>query len=185
MGTISSLLGEKITTIEGDWILVTLDANLSEVSTLSATVTSNPVEDGSNIADNAIDDPDEIQIEGLLTDTPADLEDALASVATRAEDAYADLVELKEKKDTVTITTTARVFEDMFIARLNRPRSASIGDAVQFTMTARKIRKVQSSVAEVPVRATKGAKKDLGTKPTTPATPAQEQSLFSKLPFAR
>jgi hypothetical protein len=183
MGVISSILGEKVTRIEGEWIDVTLDANMNEVSTVSASVTSYPVEDGSDISDNAVDEPDEIQIDGLITNTPADLEDALLASDTRAEDAYDDLITLKEKKETVTISTTARAFEDMFITQVSRTRNASVGDAVQFSLTARKIRKVQSSVAEVPLRTTKESKIDQGTQPTAEASSAQSQTMLGKLIF--
>ena len=178
---ISAVFGEKVTRIEGEWIDVTFDANLNEVSTQSVQVTSNPVEDGSNIADNAVDDPDEIQIEGLITNTPADIVDAVSAFATRAEDAFEDLQTLIKEKEIVTVSTTVRVLENMFITRLTRNRSPTTGEAVHVNITLREIRKVQSSVAEVPLRATKGAKKSVGTKPTTPASPAQSGSLLDKI----
>lgn len=180
---ISSIFGEKITRIEGEWIDVTFDANLNEVSTQSVTVTSNPVEDGSNIADNAIDNPDEITIDGLITNTPADIIDALTAFGTRAEDTFEDLQTLLKNKETVTVSTTARVLADMFITRLSRTRTPNVGEAVQCSVTLRAIRKVQSSVAEVPLRASKGAKTDVGTKPKTPANAAQEQTMLSKILF--
>lgn len=181
MGLQSAIFGEKVTRIEGEWIDVTFDANLNEVSTQSVQVTSNPVEDGSNIADNAIDDPDEIQIDGLITNTPADIVDALSAFATRAEDAYSDLMELLKKKETVTVSTTVRTLENMFITRVTRTRAPGVGEAVQVSVMLKEIRKVQSSVAEVPLRDTKGSQKSVGTKPTTPANPAQSQSLLSKI----
>jgi hypothetical protein len=181
----SSTFGELATKIEGEWIEISLDANMNEVSTLSATVTSNPVEDGADIADNAIDDPDEIQIDGLFTNTPANLPDLLDVniTPTRAEDAYADLIELKEKKETVTITTTHRILEDMFITRLTRTRNSAVGEGVSFTMSARKIRKVQSSVAEVPLREEggKGKKKSGGVEPNTSADDAQNATMARNL----
>jgi len=185
LGAISAIRGEKITKIQGEWVSVVLDANLNEVSRESTTVTDYPVEDGSNIADNAIDDPEELQIDGIISNTPANLVDLAKRITdfTYAEDAYEDLRTLRKDKELVTITSTARTFGDMMITRLMRVRNPKIGDAVQFSMTARQIRKVKSSVAEVPLRAAggKGKKKNLGTQPKKTATPEQNISLLEKV----
>ncbi len=186
MPSVSSIFGELVTAIGNDSIVVEFDANLNEVATVAANATSYPVEDGSNIADNVVDEPDEIQIDAVITNTPANFVDAVEATSTRAEDAYENLLLLKESKDVVSVFTSKAEYADMIITRLARTRNAAVGEAAQLSISLIKIRKVQSSVAEVPLRATggKGKKKNLGTKVKKPADETQRQTLLRKIAAA-
>ena len=175
MGFISSTFGELVTQIG----TVELDANMNEVSTKSSRVTEHPVEDGSNITDNVVDDPEELQIDGLISNTPADLIEALSTQVTRAEDAWNELVRLKDEREPISVFTSRREYEDMIIQRLVRTRNAGIGDAVQFSISLKTIRKVASEVVAAPTRPQRNTKKDLGKKPKTPST--KGETLLSKI----
>lgn len=183
MPSVSSILGELVTAVASKTTRVEFDANLNEVVTVAANVTSYPVEDGSNISDNVVDEPDEIQIDAVITNTPANIDDTLLAATTRAEDKYDGLLLLKMAGDVVSVFTSAGEYTNMIITRLARTRNASVGEAAQFSISLRKIRKVQSSVAEVPLRKKggKGAKKNLGTVVDKPADKKLRESGLLKI----
>jgi len=54
----------------GQTYTLTLDASVREVHTGSSTVTDHPVERGSNVADHIRPDPDQLTIEGVISNTP-------------------------------------------------------------------------------------------------------------------
>jgi hypothetical protein len=196
MGFISSVFGEMKTSIgiapavkkpsAGASVsskVIELDANLNEISSSSHQVTDHPVEDGSNISDHIIKDPEELQIDGLITNTPSSLVDALSASSTRAEDAYDELKTLQENQEPVSVFTSKREYENMVITRLARTRNSGVGEAVQFSISLREIKTVQSEVAEVPVRTdnTGKAKRNLGPKPVKDATDAQSTTALNKI----
>lgn len=183
MPSVSSIFGKLVTAIRNKTIGVEFDANLNEVATVAANATGYPVEDGSDISDNVVDEPDEIQIDAVITNTPANIDDTLLAATTRAEDLYADLLLLKATRDVVSVFTSVGEYSDMIITRLTRTRNANVGEAAQFSISLRQIRKVQSSVAEVPIRETggKGKQKGRGTVVNQPSNAAQEASMLSKL----
>lgn len=153
-----------------DGLRVLLDATLRETSTRSKTVTSYPVEEGADISDHVKDEPHELRIDGIITNTPASLEETLVSSPTRAEDAYEKLLQLVERKRPVLVATSKRKYEDMVLTGVSRIRSASVGDAVQVSITARQIRTVQSQTVAAPVRKKRSPKRNLGKRPKTPVS---------------
>ena len=58
---------------------IAVDACVSEVHEQEATVTTSPIEDGSEIADHVIVQPARITIEGVITETPLGFKSLLAS----------------------------------------------------------------------------------------------------------
>lgn len=54
----------------GQTYTLTLDASVHEMHTGTSTVTDHPVERGSNVADHIRPDPDEVTIEGVISNTP-------------------------------------------------------------------------------------------------------------------
>lgn len=54
----------------GQVYTLTLDASVRETHTSASTVTDHPVERGSNVADHIRPDPDELSIDGVISNTP-------------------------------------------------------------------------------------------------------------------
>ena len=71
MATLDLLLGEKqFRNVIG---VLELDATISETHELEATVSKNPIENGSDITDNVRLQPRSLSIEGMITETPITL----------------------------------------------------------------------------------------------------------------
>lgn len=169
----------RIGAIDGPpFLAVELDVSTSEVQTLTATVTDHPVEEGSNIADHIRDDPDELQIDGVITNTPLEYMASLRNSGSRAENGWLDLIDIKESHAPVTVMTPERTHENMVITSLSRTRTASIGDAVQVSLKLKSIRKVSALTADAPVRK---IRKPKTSSPKVMAQAAQAQSVLSSL----
>lgn len=104
---------------------------------------------------------------------------------TRAEDEFELLVGIKEAKQTITVYTGTRAYEDMVITSIQRTRNAAAGSSVEVSISLRKVRKAYSRTVDAPQRpsSVQGAKKDIGKKPKKEATPetAQRVSILQQL----
>lgn len=129
---------------------VELDASLSESHRGQADVTSNPIETGVEAADHIISRPDELQLEGVISNTPAILLAALRVDSDRAEQAYEKLVVVKDQGLLVTIFTTLRLYEDMALINLEVPRTAATGNMVLLRLGFRAVQVVESQVVDAP-----------------------------------
>lgn len=152
---------------------VSFDVVSRERMSLAATVTANPVEDGTVVADHVKQEPDEVSLDVIISQTPIDYTRVFIMSPTEPEDAYARLVEIKEAGELVTLYTMVGEFPDYLITKLERERSAETGDSVQCSISLRKIRKVTSQTVAAPTRVVKKPTKAKGKVATTPASPAQ------------
>jgi len=147
-----------------------LDATISEHQSFRNEVTAFPIESGSSISDHVIQAPEEITIDGFVTNTPIEF---LSGIRTQGQDyvtnAYFTLLEiagykfpgkayfnnkLEDIEETVNqfklveILTSLRLYTDMALISLDIPRDAKTGDTLHFTATFRKVVKVE--VKEIP-----------------------------------
>jgi hypothetical protein len=68
-----------------------------------------------------------------------------------AEDGYARLLDIRDKRRVVTIVTVLRTYTDMMMTSLDVPRDARSGDALLFTATFKQIRFAELRRKEVTV----------------------------------
>lgn len=182
MPAVSMVFGSLATQLGYGVDAVTFDAVVNEVFKTSATVTSHPVEDGSDISDHIKDDPDELQLDGCISNTPGIPGASIGGQVspTRAEDEFEKLLALKEAKQALSVLTSKREYEDMVITSIQRTRNAAVGDSVEVSISLRKIRKVKARLAEMagaPVRQERKPRQDIGKQTKKPATEAQKKSL--------
>ena len=115
-------------------IEISLDASISEGHAFNSRVSQFPVEDGSVVADNIINDPTTLDITGFITNTPvtiflqnaANLVDD-TSGGDRVKTAFDALLALRESKEPFTIVTGLKTYENMVFTSLNIPRDKSTG----------------------------------------------------------
>jgi hypothetical protein len=158
---------------------ITLDASLQELHSGESEITDHPVEDGTNVTDNIRDKPDRVRIEGMVTNHPLNIEDRVDSVgalvrgeAGRAETAFEQLREIKKNKQTVTIITSLKTYDNMAMETFEVPRDAELGNVVKFTATFKEIIIAKSETRAAPSKGDVGkAKVSSGKKPTVPAPP--------------
>ena len=144
---------------------ITVDASVSEDHTASSTVTSNPVEEGANVADHVKLEPLRLSIQGVISDTPLDFEilnslakgdfkgiaknftsgiSAVLGGTSRSTEQYLALLELRKSREPFQVITGLKVYQNMILTNLTVNRTASTGKAIHFTAEMEEIRIVQS-----------------------------------------
>lgn len=172
----SLLFGHTLVTIGSvDVGFVKLDASLEERHVASAEVTDHPVEEGSDVADHVKQSPDELTVTGIVTNHPVVYLASLTEEAGRAETALENLRDIKEQGQPVDVITSLREYSSMVLTRVDTPRTAKIGDAIQVTLDFKRVNVVKSKAvaAPEPAQARGTPTAAAGKKPPTPADAAQ------------
>src|SRR5690606_3776873 len=104
---------------------VVLDATISEDHQYTARVTSFPVENNRIISDHIINDPESLQITGMVTDTPL----SILSSFNRSIDSFNRLIQIYNTRDRITVVTGITVYRDMVITNLQIPRTVQTGQS--------------------------------------------------------
>lgn len=145
---------------------IELDAVLDENHEWSAEATSNPVEAGAPITDHVIDQSDKLKLRGFVTDAPLNLSQSVSglvnsgSVGNRTQGVFDLLHQLIKLKEPMTVYTKHRIYDDMVLTNVTIPRSAGVGEAIEFSAEFINIRKVATQMVDVPagISEKKGAK---------------------------
>jgi len=168
---------------------IELDAVLDENHEWSAEATSNPVEVGAPVTDHVIDQSDKLKIRGFVTDTPLTLSQSVSglvnsgSVGNRTQAVFDLLHQLIKLKEPMTVYTKHRIYDDMVLTNVTIPRSAGVGEAIEFSAEFINIRKVATQMVDVPegINPKKEAKGDAATgkksEPTKDAGKKQAETV--------
>jgi hypothetical protein len=143
-----------------------LDCSITETHTVANDVTEHPVETGFNVTDHVRAKPDELTIEGIVTNTPfsqtqrtrivqalgitfasATDADQILGQPGYAEAAYTSLRDVRDSGRLITITTSLRTYENMVMTSLVVPRNKDVGDALRFTAQFKRVRVVSNKLA--------------------------------------
>lgn len=157
---------------------IELDAVLEEAHEWSAEATSNPVEIGAPVTDHIIDQADQLTIKGFVTDSPLTLSQSINGIlnfgrtGNRTQTTFDLLHELLKLKEPMTVYTKHRIYDDMVLTNVTIPRSAGVGEALEFNAEFIHIRKVATMMVDVPdgINPKKDAKGDAGTGKKTEPT---------------
>jgi hypothetical protein len=114
---------------------VTLDATISEEHHYTARVTSYPIEDGRIISDHIVNEPETIQITGVVTDTPL----SILSFFNRSIDAFNRLIQIHQNKEIITVVTGIKVYTNMVMTSLQIPRSVQTGQSLTFVIDLQRV----------------------------------------------
>lgn len=157
-------------------------------------VTRFPVEDGQDISDHKRTEPDQITIDGVITNAPINLVQRQRVIDTirgpvtvttgelfdgaegRAKAADERFVKLLEEGTLVSVVTSLRTYSDMMIESYTVPKDRTVGDALRFSVTLTKIRIVSSKVTEVVLKVKGKAKIGPQVPRVTPLSLAQKAS---------
>lgn len=160
--------GKKHKTIFGNgYGNIELDANLEEVHEWSVEATSNPVEEGAPITDHVIENADKLRIRGFVSDATMDSIFSANNFSSRglarvmgifngrkieshSQGVFDTLRTLIKQREVVTVYTKHKTYTDMVMTDVNIPRSASNGEAIEFTAEFIHIRKVATKTVDVP-----------------------------------
>jgi hypothetical protein len=162
--------------------VVKLDASVREQHTASANATRHPIEaeQGSqaDVSDHVRVDPLTVEIEGVVTNTPADwfMTDPKWG-KDRAQEAYQKLVDSLTLGALVTIKTSLREYKNMVLESLRIERGATKSNALYFNATATEVALVELETvpqAGKPRPVDKATNKK-GTKTKTEASAASKE----------
>jgi len=148
--------------------LVNFDATIRESHRKANEVTSHPVEAGVEISDHIRPQPEEIEINGVVSNTPiqflpseakSPLEGTVARAANRAEVAYKELQRVMDDGELVTVVTKLRAYGNMAITSFAVDREAATGNVLNATLALRQVVTVESQVTAEPIPKAKGNSK--------------------------
>lgn len=129
---------------------VQIDAFIEEVHDMTATATRYPVEDGAVITDHVTQNPDALNITGLVSPVSIYLWDITSFNPTRVYDTYLKLTALKEAGDPVAVMTGIKTYQNMIIEGLNITRNKTNGGGLPFTMALTRVKVVKSQFSAIP-----------------------------------
>lgn len=160
----------------GDYFL---DAAITEEHSFENEITEFPVESGAMVADHVQVKPDWLTFEFIVSDTP--LGDVLAKRAgdlidpyeelldpyktLPSEEALAFLLAVRNSRETITIVTGIRTYDDMICESLKIPQDASTGHALKGTATFKQVQIITNERVVIKTAQPRGQKKRrLGSK---------------------
>lgn len=155
-----------------------IDVSLSEEHSFESEVTEYPVEKGADITDNIRPKPIQITMEGLVSNTPInpDIISARDAADQSVDDAYATFMKIRDDRETVTIRTSLRTYENMAMKNLVIPRQPGQADSLRFTATFVQVL-IVSNTRTTRVSTPIAVKPKLVQKPPEPAADTFNDSL--------
>ena len=131
---------------------IELDIIVSETTNTSSIITSNPVENGSDVNDNIIINPMTYSISGIVSDTKVaplgglNTPDSFAGESTPSKDAWEELLELQAKKIPFTLVTNLKEYDNVVIENLSTTQDKETSNSLNFTANMKEIIFVGSEV---------------------------------------
>lgn len=164
-----------------------LDATIMEAPEFTSKPTSNEVESGADITDHVTNDPVTLTIEGVVTNSPIGILQSLRAIASANawQDAYNFIKQLRENREPFDFVGGLQVYESMIITSFSPTRTPRTGEALEFRMTMKQIKTVETEVVPVTkfkedVKHTGQKEQSLGGQPTEAAT-SKAQSKGSSI----
>lgn len=153
-----------------------IDAALSETHRRDSEVTEFPVESGSDLTDHIRQLPVELEIEGIVSNTPIGTVALLRDLdggggVLPVDEAIAHLERIWERRQLVTVQTSLKLYERMAMLKLEIPRDRKTGKALRFTTSFRQIRIITNQRTPIRVDPVGAGKRKLGTRPALSVPP--------------
>lgn len=160
---------------------IEFDATLSETHVGNAEVTRHPVEVGSDISDHVRRLPEQVTLNGIVTNTPILFLASLRESPRRAEEAYEKIKELKDAGALVSVVTSLREYANMAITGFSVTRDARTGQVLNATVDFTEVLTAALQTVDVPEPAegvpSKKAPTNRGGKPPTAAAAGKAQKV--------
>lgn len=135
---------------------IKFDAVFTRGHSFSSSVTSAPVEDGSVITDHVTLEPESISIDGMVSDHPVPVkgdpltvQSTTPSLQRRSRKAADELFTLWQTRQLVKLVTKLHTYDSMVIESLRWDETAEGGEALNFSMTLRQIRKAKLTTVQI------------------------------------
>jgi hypothetical protein len=161
---------------------LSFDATPEQDYTGEVDTTDSAVEQGADVTDHARAKPESWSGTAVVSNLPIDATDAAqrgefkaGSSGGYARDFFEKLKKMKDDRQLHTLVTPLRTYSNMMITALSSPTRANLGDAIQFKISLKEIRLVQSGTATFVT-----APKTNTPKPTTKENQAKKQGAEAK-----
>jgi hypothetical protein len=184
----------SITLEEDTTRVLSFDAAISETHIGNAATTDHPVEDGADMTDHIQRTPEELQIVGIVSDTPVLFLASLRAQPAvtggdskdRAKDAYTFIKEIKDGGKLVQVSTSLRDYTNMAVVGLSVIRDKETSRVVEMALSLREILIATTEQVAAPEPETDARKKQTkqGKKtkqPETEANQTQARSLLASI----
>jgi len=137
---------------------VELDVIVSESVNTSSTITSNPVENGSDVNDNIVINPMTFSISGIISDTKVaplgglnTLEqiasgNAFTKQSTPSKEGWELLLELQADRIPFTLVTNLKAYDNVVLENLSAAQDKDTSNSLHFTANLKEIIFVGSQV---------------------------------------
>lgn len=138
---------------------IPLDARVGSTYRFQSEVTEFPIESGATITDHVHLRPDEIQVEGIVSDTPVNElptylglrgDEEVQTAGLRSQTAFDALFICWRDRIPLTVVTEYLIYDDMIVESFEIPKGPDRGEAIWFSMTLRKIVTVETLTAALP-----------------------------------
>lgn len=134
-----------------------IDLYPTEDHTSSISKTNLPLEDGSNITDHAVINPDKITLTGVVSNVskviggvPIFFGGVSIVNNTKSRDAWTNLVALKEARQPLTVVTSLKIYNNMLLMDLKSTVNVKTGTNLYFTADFEQIRFVGTATTQLP-----------------------------------
>ena len=158
---------------------ITFDALIEENRTLSADVPAYPVEEGFEVSDSIILQPETIDMTLYVTNTPVTWIAKHGVSMSRVQDVLKQLEEKYFAKEPVTITTSDNVYENMAIISIGLTKNFENSASREIPISFQQIRVTERRTATIPASYGRGGQTgtNAGTANTAQSgTPAPSAS---------
>jgi hypothetical protein len=137
-----------------------IDAFLVETYNFANSLTNLTVEEGDNISDHVVEEPDTIDIEAFIGQTKFETFSGMVDLdlsnieipddpKSRIRQAYHELLRMKRERQPVTVVTGLDTFPDMVITSFSISRDVETGADLPFSMSFQKIKTVKSEETQI------------------------------------
>lgn len=147
-----------------------IDLSISETHLHESEVTEDPIESGSIVSDHILNQPIEVRIEGVVSDTPIGDMELLrdldgGSDSTPSQQALAHFLAIRERRREIEIVTELKFYPSMALTSLEIERSRETTGGLFFSMTFREMIITQNVRAATRVAVPRAKLKTTTTKP--------------------
>lgn len=159
-----------------------IDVTVEENHSMTSQVTDNPVEGGSTINDHIINDPKQITLTGVVSNTPIAIF-GIGSSESRTQDAFEALEELRDSRITFDLLTGFKLYRNCAFTDLQMPKVRA--GVLRFSAAFKQLTIVRTELATIPADAVEDPElasgTDAGRQQTTAASDAQDEQARSIL----
>lgn len=176
----------RVALVDDDSQFIEFDATIAAAHDGTATITKHPVEEGANVTDHIRTEPEALNLEVIVSDTPLIVRASInarpsvpgGGIATRAANAYEFVKGIKDQGKTVTASTKLRDYPSMAVASIGVTQDKDTSNIVRMRIRLEEITIAETGTKPVPepVNASRTPSEDLGKQNKTPSSTESEET---------